>query len=107
MKKGENNMKQLNEKEAIKLYKSKIWEKWNKKKRAYFQMNQKRLCMPFDIFHEAVEYALDRPVFTHEFGLNHQGLIDEMNGKISKPTLEESINLIPEEKKLILIYNKE
>jgi len=96
-------MKQLTKEEAIKLYESKIWEKWTKEKRAYFQIYQDKLCMPFDKFHEAIEHVLDRPVFTHEFGLNRNGLIAEMEGKKPKATLMEIIELIPEEKRLIII----
>jgi hypothetical protein len=41
-------------------------------------------------------------VFTHEFGLNYQGLKDELfNGK-EPPILEEIINLIPEEKRIVI-----
>lgn len=32
-----------------------------------FQINEELLCVPFSIFHEAVEKVLDRPVYTHEF----------------------------------------
>lgn len=32
-----------------------------------FQVYEEKLCMPFDIFHEAVETSLGRPVWTHEF----------------------------------------
>ena len=32
-----------------------------------FQLYEERLCMPFPLFHKAVEEALGRPVYTHEF----------------------------------------
>ena len=93
--------------EAITLYESKFYEEMSSHDIALFQLSEDRLCMPFDVFHEAIEYVLDRPVWTHEFGLNLEGLKAEMEGKISKPTLKEIIGLIPEEKRLISIVVSE
>lgn len=73
--------------------------------RAKFQPLTPLLCMPFNIFHEAIEKALGRPVYTHEFRLNHAGLVQELLEGIPAPSLEEIINLIPEEK--IIIINHE
>jgi len=87
---------------AIALAESKFWEGMTHRQIAEFQMIEEKLCMPFSVFHEAVEKTLGRPVFTHEFGLNSQSLKDELfNGK-QAPTLEEIINLIPEDKRLIV-----
>ena len=61
-----------------------------------------KLCMPFSRFHEAIEKVLDRPVYTHEFGLNYDGIVKEFLGEKEKPTLKEIINLIPKEKLIIL-----
>ena len=41
------------------------------------------------VFHEAVEKALGRPVYTHEFGTNWEGLRAELAGEKEAPTLEE------------------
>ena len=60
-------MRQLTEYEAIKISESDVWKKWSHKKRAAFQIRQELLSLPFDVFHEAVETVLDRPVMTHEF----------------------------------------
>jgi len=87
-------MKQLTKEEAIKLVESGIWKTWSKEKIAYFQLHQDRLCMPFSVFHEAVEYVLKRPVYTHEFGLNRDGLIAEMDGKVPSPTIKEIIDML-------------
>lgn len=88
----------MTKEKAIALAESKFWEGMTHKQIAEFQMCEEKLCMPFPVFHEAVEKTLGRPVYTHEFGLNFQGLKDELfNGKPA-PTLEEIINLIPEEK---------
>lgn len=92
----------MTKEKAIALAESKFWEGMTHRQIAEFQMCEEKLCMPFSVFHEAVEKTLGRPVYTHEFGLNFQGLKDELfNGKPA-PTLEEIINLIPEEKRLIV-----
>lgn len=63
--------------------------------------------MPFDVFHAAIEEVLYRPVFTHEFGLNIDGLRKEFLRENPTPTFEDIINLIPEEKSMIVqIQNK-
>jgi len=89
--------------QAIKLSKSKFWEKMTYEQIAKFQLFQSKLCMPFQIFHEAVEKALGRSVYTHEFGLNLKGLQKEIMGKQEAPTLEEIIDLIPEDKRIIIV----
>jgi len=87
---------------AIALAESKFWEGMTHRQIAEFQMCEEKLCMPFSVFHEAVEKTLGRPVYTHEFGLNSMGLKDELfNGK-QAPSLEEIINLIPKDKRLIV-----
>jgi len=55
-------MKQLTEKEAIAFGEDKQWEPMTFRKRAEFQMLQDLLCMPFGVFHEAMEKTLGRPV---------------------------------------------
>ena len=92
----------MTKEEAIALAESKFWETMSYRKRAVFQINEKRLCMPFDVFHEAVEKTIGRPVYTHEFGLNHDGIKKEINGEGVAPTLEEIINMIPAEKRIIV-----
>lgn len=47
--------------EAKALYDSKFWEPLTLAERAHFQINERRLCMPFPVFHEAVEKAMDKP----------------------------------------------
>ena len=88
--------------EAIALYKSDFWESLTFEERAKFQMAEERLCMPFDIFHEAIEKTFGRSVYTHEFGLNRQGLINELFDGAGPPTTEEIINMIPKEKRIVI-----
>jgi len=95
-------MKQLTEKQAIMFAKSNIWKKWNNEQIVRFQLFQRKLCMDFSRFHQALEKVLNRSVYTHELGLNYDGIIKEYLGINPEPTLDEIINLIPKEKRLII-----
>lgn len=53
--------------DAVKMAESKWYEKKRAEEIVAFQLYEERLCMPFPLFHKAVEEALGRPVFTHEF----------------------------------------
>jgi lysozyme family protein len=79
----------MTKEEAIALYDSKFWEAMDFEQRATFQLWEDRLCMPFGVFHEAVEKALKRPVYTHEFGLNRDGLKEELLGLRPTPTMDD------------------
>jgi hypothetical protein len=96
----------LTKEAAIKIAKSEIWKEWSFVERAKFQMLEERLCMPFGIFHEAVEKTLNRPVFTHEFALNRDGILDEMFDGKAPPSLKQIIEMIPEEKRIVLCIDK-
>jgi len=98
-------MKQLTEKQAIAFGDSEVWKNWNDEQIVRLQLFQSRLCIPFDRFHKAIEKVLGRSVFTHEFGLNPDGIKEEYLGTKQRPTLEEIINLIPEEKRLIIGFS--
>lgn len=93
----------MTEGQAIKLAKSKFWETMSLKDRAVFQINERRLCMPFDIFHEAVEKTIGRPVFTHEFGLNYEGIRREIMDGAPPPTFKDIVNLIPKDKQILIM----
>jgi hypothetical protein len=88
-------MEQLTTEQAIAFAESGAWQLLDIKARALFQMEQDKLCMPFGEFHKAVEEALGRPVWTHEFGLNRDGLLAEMQGKASAPSFAEILALLP------------
>lgn len=96
-------MEQLTKEQAIAFAESKAWERMGHRARAKFQMAQDLLCMPFGVFHESVEKALGRPVFTHEFGLNRDGLLAELNDGAEPPSLREIIEMIPEEKRVVIL----
>ena len=73
-------MEQLTKEQAIKFYENKCYENMSYRQIAEFQIEQDRLCVPFDIFHKAMEKTLGRPVFTHELA-NIEGLKKELFGE--------------------------
>ena len=87
--------KQLTQKEAVILYETKAWEKWSAEEIAKFQLFQDRLCMPFDVFHKAVEEVLGRPVWNHEFAS-----VDDLRKEYLKerpaPSFEDIVGLLPQ-----------
>ena len=97
--------KEITKEEALTLYHSEWWVGKTVREIAGFQLFQDRLCTPWDIFHEAVEQSLGRGVFTHEFGShNIEELRKEFCGEATAPTLEEVINLLPQQKRIILTH---
>ena len=95
-------MKQLSKEEAIAFHDSGKWKDWPDEALAGFQLFQKKICMPFDVFHAAIEKVLGSPVYTNEFGLNYDGLVAEYLGKAPKPSFEDIMNLIPKEKRIVI-----
>lgn len=95
-------MTELSKEQALELYDSGFWHEMTPVQIAEFQFFTKRLCMPFAVFHKAMEVALDRSVWTHEFGMNYDGLKKELLGEKEAPTMQEIIDLIPESKRIIL-----
>lgn len=95
-------MEQLTEDQAKAVYESRVWETWTPHQKVEFQLFTDRLCMPFDIFHGAVEEVLGRGVFTHEFAfVDH--LRREFLGERAAPTFREICALIPADK-LLIVY---
>jgi len=95
-------MEQLTREQAIEFHRSKKWQGWSDGAIVGFQLFQELLCVPFDVFHAATEKVLNRSVWTHEFALNHDGLIAEYLGQKPKPSFEDIMNLIPEEKRIVI-----
>ena len=95
-------MKQLTKEQAIAFGENKLYEGMTSRQIAEFQLEQEKLCMPFDVFHKALEETLGRPVYTHELALNREGLRKEIRGETEAPTFEEIINLIPEDKRILI-----
>lgn len=93
----------MTKEEAIKLAESGFWKEMTQREIAVFQMSERKLCMPFDVFHKALEESLGRPVFTHELGLNYEGVMKELMGDAPAPTMQEIIDLIPAEKRRLVL----
>lgn len=93
----------MKKEEAISLAETIWWKDVDYHDRAKFQLFEEKLCMPFSIFHEAIEKALGRPVWTHEFGsVGIEGLRAEFLGDKPPPLFDEIIGLIPAEKRIII-----
>lgn len=86
--------------QAIALAETEFWKEMTPRQIAEFQMEARLLCMPFAVFHKAVEEALGRPVWTHEFAFPE--LRAELLGNKPAPTWEEILDLIPAEKRVVL-----
>lgn len=69
--------------------------------RAMFQVCQDRLCMPLDIYMQALCQTLGRPVFSHEIAYPSL-LKSEMLGLANSPTLEQIIALLPKNKTILV-----
>ena len=102
--KNRNLEANVDREQAIKLAKTEWWKHVDAETIVAFQLYEDMLCMNFSDFHEAVEKVLDRPVFTHEFAYPDK-LREEHQGDRSKPTFEEIMDLIPEEKRLIAVMD--
>lgn len=87
---------------AIKLAETKWWIGKTSREICDVQLFTKELCMDFGDFHRAIETSLGRPVYTHEFGLNYDGIVKQYLGEQSAPTLEQIIDLIPVDKRMII-----
>ena len=93
---------QLTREQAVELGKSGFWAELTAREIAEFQLFTEQLCMPFDVFHKAIEEALGRPVWTHEFA-SAGTLRAELRGDKGQPSLNEIIDLIPEDKRIIVM----
>ena len=94
-------MIQLTQAEAIAIEKSGAWKEWTDEEIVKFQLFQKRLCVPFARFHQAIEKVLRRPVWTHEFA-HADLLIAEYNKERPTPTFDDILGLIPKDKLIIV-----
>ena len=92
----------ITKEQALAKYYSKWWLTATPEEIVRFQLFTDLLCLPMDKFHEAVEKCLGRPVWTHEFELNTDGLQKEFLGEKQAPTMEEILELIPKDKIIIV-----
>jgi hypothetical protein len=70
--------------DGIALGKSGWWKELPARDVALAQLQQDVLCMDFSSFHEAVEKATGRPVFSHEF-VNAEHLAREIDPSLPEP----------------------
>jgi len=89
--------------EALALAATKWWERATDRQIAEFQLTEPRLCMPFGLFHEAVEKCLGRGVQTIELGMDRDNLVRELLGERKPPTLQEIIGLFPDHMNVMVI----
>ena len=94
---------QITEAEAIAFADGECWKDLTLRERAELQMAHVRLCMPFDVFHEAVEKTLGRPVYTHEFGLNWKGLSAELFDGAPPSSLTDVLGMLPSAKSFVVV----
>ena len=102
----EKGIKQLSKEEALTLYGEKWWESLDPIDIAAFQIMQKFLCCPFDVFHSAIEECLNRPVYSHEFGFNLEGIKNELFKNAKAPSIEKIIEMISHNKIIIVRLDK-
>jgi len=88
--------------EAIAFAKTEWWKGLPADAIVAFQLYEDLLCMDFGDFHEAVETALGRSVWAHEFAFRDK-MQAEFEGKGPKPTMADILDLIPAEKRIVVM----
>jgi hypothetical protein len=88
--------------EAIEMAESGWWKDKSACEIVEFQLFEDRLCMDFGAFHSAVEQVLGRTGWTHEFAFA-DGLRQEYLKTRPAPTMQEITELIPEEKRIVIV----
>lgn len=97
----------IGKEKAIEIYESHWWEFCGDREITEFQLFIDKLCCPFEVFHKALESSLGRPVFTHELGMNYEGIMEEFLGNREKPSMSHILELIPESKRIVVCHRKE
>ncbi|MDX1514774.1 MAG: hypothetical protein R3174_13635 [Gammaproteobacteria bacterium] len=92
----------LSRDQAVALYDSKFWRHLNMEERACFQLREERLCMPFAVFHQAVETCLQREVGAAEY-LRPRRLLRELSRDAAPPAKETILELVPANCRTLLV----
>ena len=87
---------------AIALAESGWWHGQPARELAKFQLMTRELCMPFEVFRDALEAALGRPVWIHELGFNLEAIVQELFGERDAPSLDEILALLPASKRCVV-----
>lgn len=96
---------EITREQAVALSHTQFWQQMTPRDIAVLQLFTPRLCVPFSTFHEAIEKAVDRPVFSHEFGI--QAMVDNLKQALlagaPEPTFDELVELIPQEHRHLVL----
>lgn len=93
---------QLTREQAVALYDSGFWRYLNLEERAYFQLSEYRLCMPFPVFQEALEVCLQRQVAAGEY-LRPKLLLRELSEGRPPKAKEQVLELVPPNERPLLV----
>jgi len=95
-------MDQITKEQAIELYYSDVWKKWTAEQIVRFQLFQRKLCIPQEVFHKALGEVFGREVFGREVWLhelsNKKELMEEYLGTRTAPTFAEIQAMLPANK---------
>jgi hypothetical protein len=94
-------MKEISKEAAIKIYESGIYNEMTDIQIVEFQLFQRFLAVPFQVFQDALSRVLRRDVYKHEFA-NAEALQKEFLGEKDAPTFEEIIAPIKDKVTFIL-----
>jgi hypothetical protein len=88
--------------QAMQLAQTEWWVGMSDRDVAEFQLSERLLCMPFSEFQRAVESAMGRPVWTHEFA-DLGSLLRELHGESAPATFEDVLAKLPDRARVILV----
>ena len=95
-----SHQKSIGRPRAIALFGSRWWLSRSAREIAKFQLFTVELCLPFGIFHRALEEVLGRPIWIHEFGFRLEELVQEFLDERDAPTMDEIFALLPRTNRL-------
>lgn len=84
----------MTKQQAIRFAKSKKWVSFTDEQIVRLQLFQKKVCVDWSRFRDALENVLKRPVYTHELGVNVEGLKKEFLGDKEPPTFKEILTML-------------
>ena len=90
------NTRSIGKQAAIQMFETEWWKERTTSEIAKFQLFTEELCCPFEVFHQALEESLHRPVTMVELVLCHDDICLELLGEKDPPTDEELVAAIIE-----------
>jgi len=88
---------------AWRLAKTEWWKESTPREIVEFQLRTQELCVPIPDLLDALQKTFGRPVLLHELSSsNSTALLDEFYGDKEAPVWQEIINLLPEERRIIV-----